>query len=173
MTVKQQKIIDIASKLFSKRGYKATSTKLIAEEAGVSEGLIFRHFENKEKLLKVILNNGEKEFENSIISIQALTHPKVILKQIISLPFNINSRQEEYWIIFFNFRLEKKIKQNSFIEMLYIMANNAFKALNYSDPKLEAETFMMIWEGSLMYLLLNEPSNSFIIYENLLSKYDL
>tara|TARA_B100001059_G_scaffold13410_1_gene10755 strand:- start:39 stop:212 length:174 start_codon:yes stop_codon:yes gene_type:complete len=55
--------------------------------------------------------------------------------------------------------------------MLYVMANNAFKALNYSDPKLEAETFMMIWEGSLMYLLLNEPSNSFIIYENLLSKY--
>ena len=53
------------------------------------------------------------------------------------------------------------------------MANNAFKALNYSDPKLETETFMMIWEGSLMYLLLNEPSNSFIIYENLLSKYDI
>ena len=52
MTVKQQKIIDIASKLFSKRGYNATSTKLIAEEAGVSEGLIFRHFENKEKLLR-------------------------------------------------------------------------------------------------------------------------
>ena len=97
MTIKQKRIINIASKLFSKNGYKATSTKFIANEAGVSEGLIFRHFENKEKLLKVILNNGEKDFENSISSIKALTHPKVILKQIISLPFNISDKQKEYW----------------------------------------------------------------------------
>ena len=44
MTNKQQKILSSALKLFAKQGFDATSTRSIAQDAGVSEGLIFRHF---------------------------------------------------------------------------------------------------------------------------------
>ncbi len=49
-----QIIINSAIKLFSSKGYSATTTTLIAKEAGVSEGIIFKHFKNKENLLKEI-----------------------------------------------------------------------------------------------------------------------
>ena len=58
MTEKKQHILESALKLFSKEGYEATSTRSIAQEAGVSEGLIFRHFQNKEGLLKYLLERG-------------------------------------------------------------------------------------------------------------------
>ena len=109
MTNKQQKIIDIASELFSKNGYEETSTRLIANKAGVSEGLIFRHFNNKDGLLNVLLNIGQKKLEKSINNIESLTHPKAILKQIISLPFNVLKNQKEYWNIYYNLRWKKKI----------------------------------------------------------------
>lgn len=47
-------IADAALELFSEQGYAATSTKQIAREAGVSEGLIFRYFPTKIALLRSI-----------------------------------------------------------------------------------------------------------------------
>ena len=47
MTEKELNIIDSAINLFAQTGYDGTSTSIIAKEAGVSEGLIFKHFKNK------------------------------------------------------------------------------------------------------------------------------
>ena len=44
-------ITETALNLFSQQGFAATSTKQIAQEAGVSEGLIFRYFSTKMELL--------------------------------------------------------------------------------------------------------------------------
>ena len=56
MTQKKENILKAALRLFAEQGYYATSTSKIAKEAGVSEGLIFRHFGNKEKLFSVVGN---------------------------------------------------------------------------------------------------------------------
>jgi len=45
------RILDAALRLFAERGFRATSTKRIANEAGVSEGLIFHHFPKKRDLI--------------------------------------------------------------------------------------------------------------------------
>lgn len=55
MTDKQRAVLDAAISLFAEKGYVATSTSEIAKKAGVSEGLIFKHFGNKEKLLHSIV----------------------------------------------------------------------------------------------------------------------
>lgn len=47
-------IINVALDLFGKLGYTQTTTKLIAETAGVNEVTIFRHFESKETLFQEI-----------------------------------------------------------------------------------------------------------------------
>jgi AcrR family transcriptional regulator len=47
---RRQQILDVASGLFSLNGYQGTTTRQIAEEAGVNEALLFRHFPTKEKL---------------------------------------------------------------------------------------------------------------------------
>lgn len=49
-----QNIINSTIKLFSQKGYNATTTALIAKDAGVSEAIIFKHFKNKKNLLKEI-----------------------------------------------------------------------------------------------------------------------
>jgi AcrR family transcriptional regulator len=61
----KEKILKAAKLLFSERGYKETSTKLIAKEAGVNEVSIFRHFEVKSNLLQEIITNFA--FEGNII----------------------------------------------------------------------------------------------------------
>ncbi len=45
-------VVDAARELFSSHGYPNTSTKRIAERAGVAEALLFRHFGSKAQLFR-------------------------------------------------------------------------------------------------------------------------
>lgn len=51
-----ERIIDAALQLISEKGYTAATTKAIAELAGVNEVTIFRHFGNKQGILKAIVD---------------------------------------------------------------------------------------------------------------------
>lgn len=48
------KILDAATGLFAERGYAASTTREIANRAGVNEVTLFRHFENKLGVLKAM-----------------------------------------------------------------------------------------------------------------------
>jgi len=50
------KILDAALELFSEKGFKATTTKSIAEKAEVNEVTLFRYFESKEKLFLAVID---------------------------------------------------------------------------------------------------------------------
>ena len=52
----RQQILDSALKLFSHRGYGATSVRDIAEEAGLSKGNVYHHFPDKETIFRALLD---------------------------------------------------------------------------------------------------------------------
>jgi AcrR family transcriptional regulator len=49
-------IAEVAMRLFSERGFRGATTKEIAQAAGVSEAIIFRHFATKEELYTAIID---------------------------------------------------------------------------------------------------------------------
>jgi AcrR family transcriptional regulator len=54
---RRKQILLVAMRLFSQRGFRGTTTKEIAQAAGVSEAMVFRHFANKEELYSAILDH--------------------------------------------------------------------------------------------------------------------
>lgn len=52
----RQQILDAALKLFSHRGYGATSVRDVAEEAGLSKGNVYHHFPDKESIFRALLD---------------------------------------------------------------------------------------------------------------------
>ena len=77
---RRQQIMTIAAGLFARKGYQGATTREIAEEAGVNEALLFRHFPSKENLywtiieeqcsargrrqrIKQILKSGDDDFQ--------------------------------------------------------------------------------------------------------------
>lgn len=48
---RKTQITKAAIKLFSQKGFTASTTKEIAEQAGISEGTIFRYFKTKKDIL--------------------------------------------------------------------------------------------------------------------------
>ncbi len=50
-------ILRVAVSLFAHEGFRGTTTKKIAQAAGVSEAMVFRHYANKEELYTAILDH--------------------------------------------------------------------------------------------------------------------
>ncbi|HEV7904752.1 MAG TPA: TetR/AcrR family transcriptional regulator [Pyrinomonadaceae bacterium] len=53
---RRRQILQVAMSLFSRRGFRGTTTREIAQAAGVSEAMVFRHFANKEELYSAIID---------------------------------------------------------------------------------------------------------------------
>jgi AcrR family transcriptional regulator len=51
----KQRLLDATLKLISEKGYLGSTTREIAQEAGVTELTLFRHFGTKEKLFEALL----------------------------------------------------------------------------------------------------------------------
>ena len=52
---RRQAIVDRAVPLFARKGFAGTTTRELAEAAGISEALLFRHFPSKQMLYREIL----------------------------------------------------------------------------------------------------------------------
>src|SRR5690348_17637373 len=53
---RRKQILRAATQLFSVQGFDGTTTREIAEAAGVNEAIIFRHFASKEELYWAVVN---------------------------------------------------------------------------------------------------------------------
>src|SRR5579884_721548 len=52
----RRQVLDAALRLFSHRGYRATTVRDIADEAGVSTGNVYHHFEEKEQIFRTLVD---------------------------------------------------------------------------------------------------------------------
>ncbi|MDQ3805270.1 MAG: TetR/AcrR family transcriptional regulator [Acidobacteriota bacterium] len=58
---RRRQIVRVAMRLFAERGFRGTTTKEIAQAAGVSEAIIFRHFATKDDLYSAIIDDKSCE----------------------------------------------------------------------------------------------------------------
>jgi AcrR family transcriptional regulator len=70
--VTQQKLLDAAIQAFSENGFKGTSTRDIADRAGVHHPLITYHFKNKDQLWRAATDRIFREFHVSLIKSMAV-----------------------------------------------------------------------------------------------------
>ncbi len=148
------KIADVALLLFIERGYHATSTRLIAQEAGVSEGLIFRHYTSKEGLLKNLLVEGDQQMIFEVAGFISEHDPKVFISSIIDFFFDISDELLSYW------RLKAQLEWTTTVwepeeweRILREAVERVFKGMGYSKYELEAELLIESLTGILYGIL--------------------
>ena len=173
MTEKQQKIVDSALELFSKEGYNATSTSKVAKHAGVSEGLIFRHFRNKEGLLQAILNEGERRFKVLLVDIVMENDPKEVIRKTIEMTSHIDESDYDFWKLQFKLKWELEVSSDEKMEPLKMALANAFQKLGYESPELEARLVLLFVDGLGTAVLKGSSINAEEMTQFILTKYNL
>lgn len=62
------RILDAAQRLFARQGFEKTTTRQLAEAAGIAEGTLFRHFENKKAILVAVVTQGWSEMLTDLLT---------------------------------------------------------------------------------------------------------
>ena len=173
MTEKREKIVQAALQLFAKEGYNATSTSKVAKAAGVSEGLIFRHFKNKEGLLEAILDVGKEKLKDAMVGIVMEPEPKEVIRKTIEMPAKIDRSDYDFWKLQFKLKWELEINGDKKMEPLLMALTNAFGKLGYSAPEMEARLLLLYIDGISSSMLKGSSININEMIKFLLKKYEL
>ena len=173
MSVKKERILNAAIELFAELGYSATSTIKVAKAAGVSEGLIFRHFGNKEGLLNAIMEQARENAFHAYAPILSKSDPKELIRGIIELPFVVDKHQYHVWRLIYALKWQTETYDSSMSDPVRVELNKAFEKLGFKDPKAETEAILILMDGIATAVLLRKPENLESIKQAILNKYDL
>ena len=173
MTEKQESILQAALKLFATEGYASTSTNKVAKVAGVSEGLIFRHFKNKEGLLNAIMGQSAAAAKAMMADVIMTNEPKEIIRKTLEIPFKIGKDEYEMWRLTYALKWQTNGYDSSGFDNVKLILRDAFDKLGYDDPAAEAELIFMFIDGAATSFLLHEPTNKGDILSSIKSKYNL
>lgn len=155
MTEKQIAILQSALKLFASRGFDAVPTSLVAKDAGVSEGLIFRHFKNKAGLLNAIMQMGIEKAAEYLKVIAEIEDPAKRIQAIMELPFNIEDSEYSFWRLVYALKWQKEYYDEEMSKPLKQQLMDALTELKYADVESEADLIMAYMDGFSTTLLLN------------------
>lgn len=100
-------IMETALKLFSEKGYHATSISQIAKEAGVAAGLMYNYFSGKEDLLEKIMDEnflyiysfvrGKFDISGQIADAPGMTFAIDDMGKLIDKTFDAIKSREDSW----------------------------------------------------------------------------
>ena len=138
MTDRKEKILESALELFANQGYNATATNKIAKKAGVSEGLIFRHFGNKKGLLQAIMEEAERRVQEIIAPILQESSAAAVIRKTIELPFGVPQEEYDFWRLQFKIKWNDEYDNPEKMQPLLDKLVWAFSQLGFEDPEREA-----------------------------------
>jgi AcrR family transcriptional regulator len=127
----RDKILKAAQKLFARSGYDGTTTKELAETAGIAEGTLFRHFTNKKAILVEVATQGWIELLTDLLtelsemaSYEAISH--VMYKRMLRLGDNYDMMRVCFMEVQFHPDLRDRI-QAEVVEKMTSVAEAFFQ----------------------------------------------
>jgi len=159
-------ILAVAVRLFSERGFRGTTTKEIAQAAGVSEAMVFRHFATKEELYAAILDHkacSHNNFEPAAMAADAISRKddRGVFESLARGALDHHQQDPEFQRLLLHSALEKhELAQMFFDEFVlkvyeflgsYIRERQREGALIEIDPAIVVRAFI----GMVMHHSLN------------------
>lgn len=158
-----QTLLKAAVKVFSKKGYHASTMEEIAKTAGVSKGLAYHYFKSKEDLLVSLAKERIEEFAPLTEALEEIPDPNDRLQFLIDFFFRELQERPEvhrfYGALYLHAdgvraisKASKKYKAH--FERQLLAEDTLMKDLGFAHPSLEATLLRSTLQGiGLEYLL--------------------
>jgi AcrR family transcriptional regulator len=148
----REKILKVAQKLFARNGYDGTTTKELAEKAGIAEGTLFRHFTNKKAILVEVATQGWVDLLTDLLtelsemaSYEAISH--VMYKRMLRLGDNYDMMRVCFMEVQLHQDLRERI-QSDVVEKMTDVAEAFFQTAmergvyRKMNPRVIAQVFL-------------------------------
>jgi AcrR family transcriptional regulator len=173
---RRRQVISAAMRLFSSKGFDGTSTREIAQAAGINEALIFRHFQTKEDLYWAVVSSRIEAAGRQEKIREYLRSPHLDAREVLAaIAENLLDRTSEdadlTRLLLFSALRNSELSENFFRTYMagiyealasFIRQGIAKRQFRKVDPMLAARGFMgMISSHILLEELLGGSGNTF------------
>jgi AcrR family transcriptional regulator len=105
----RRRIVDAALALFARHGYAATTVRMIAEEAGAAQGLLYNYFDGKQALLQAIFEQGMRDVEEDLAAASGAGTPQEALERLIRAAFETLREKTDFWRLSYQVRMQPEV----------------------------------------------------------------
>ena len=146
--------------MFAKHSIETASIALIAQHAGISKGLIYNYFENKESLILAIVLDGLQKFSTLAPHAEGGIMTKPEITEYIERTFSVLENHVSYWKLYFSILLHPAVMKmaephfHKAILPVVEMLTDYYKQQGFADPAAQALFLGSVLDGvSLNYLV--------------------
>jgi AcrR family transcriptional regulator len=157
-------ILHTALILFTQFGYEKTSVRMIAREAGISQGLMYNYFDSKEALLKAIFIHGKTKMQQSLSEIDQLSTATPNLEKIIRHSLSMVEQHQQFWQLFYSLNMQPVVlelfadEDISWLSSIQQHLKHYFETTNSGNPDIQASMLYAIIDGIAQHYVRN-PDN--------------
>jgi AcrR family transcriptional regulator len=120
------KILQAAQKLFARNGYDGTTTRDLAQNAGVAEGTLFRHFTNKKAILIELATDGWVEILTDLLTeLSEMSSYQAVAQVMRRRMLNISHNADLMKICFFEAQFHPELREHIQSEVIAKMTDVA------------------------------------------------
>lgn len=155
----RNKICKTALSLFASRGYDATTVEMVASTAGVSKGLVYNYFENKEELLIESFMEAFEHLEQAFGEQAVPESPQKTVQLFIDGLFDYFTEHVGFWRLQASIMMQPSVPQRLRTAMMdklrsYItLFEQLFAASGIPDAKGEAWILAASLDGTMLYYM--------------------
>lgn len=104
----RKRILEQALTLFAQHGYDRTTVRMIAQEAGIAQGLLYNYFRSKKDVLQALFEQSmTKVFES--FALVADRPPEEKLEALIRGSFALVARDRDFWKVSYGVRMQSAV----------------------------------------------------------------
>ena len=144
---------------------------MIAKQAGVSESLIFRHFENKRGLLDALYQQCEDKAEVIKKSVLEESDPHETIRKAIDWVFIIDEEEYDFWRLQYKLKWEDSFYNPDKMRSVIDKITWAFEQLGFDQPALEARLLEKTLDSVMISILRDGKEAHLPLREFLWKKY--
>ena len=147
------RILQSAMALFARFGYERTTVRMIAQDAGVSQGLLYNYFESKEAVLRALFEQSMRDVQESFGPIEDAATPQEGLERLIRGSFEIVQRNLRFWKLSYGVRMQPAVLEGLGEDLVQWEAairstlETLCRDLGVPDPAIEAEILFALIDG--------------------------
>ncbi|MGI9182101.1 MAG: TetR/AcrR family transcriptional regulator [Longimicrobiaceae bacterium] len=158
------KIVEHALRLFAEHGYDRTSVKMIAESAGIAQGLLYNYFESKEHLLREIFAQSMRDVHESVTEAEAADTPEERIERLVRASFQVLRRNQQFWRLSYGVRMQAPVLAALGDEVLHwaetirATLEGYFNEAGVDVPAVEAAILFALIDGVSQHYVLDPES---------------
>ncbi|MEM8810122.1 MAG: TetR/AcrR family transcriptional regulator [Cyanobacteria bacterium P01_G01_bin.38] len=122
----QKRILKAAQRLFARQGYGGTTTRDLAQAAGVAEGTLFRHFENKKAILIEVATQGWVELLTDLLTeLSEMASYKAVAQVMRRRMLNLAANTDMLRVCFMEAQFHPELRERVQTEVILKMTDVA------------------------------------------------